>query len=238
MTNAIQAKICGTTCPEDAAMAAEAGADFFGVVVEVDFSPRSLSVDQARPLFASPPIPAVALAFRMPESRVETLIRELAPYAVQFLDPVEIEMMKRLKAAHPGVELWQSIHLPQAGEAPDIAPFRVTAENYVAAGVDALLFDTVAVMAGKTRFGGTGRTSDWRLVRQLIDALESPVPVWLAGGIHPGNAADAINAVAPDGIDLCSGVEARTGRKDPAKIAALMAAIRKTSRNPQPSGER
>jgi phosphoribosylanthranilate isomerase len=195
-------------------------------------------VDTAKPLFAAPPIPAVALVFRMPESRLETVIRELTPAAVQFLDPAEIPMMKRIKAAHPGVALWQSIHLPQAGEAADADHFRATAKSYIAAGVDALLFDTVAVMGGRTKFGGTGRTSDWRLVRQLMDAVESPVPVWLAGGIHPGNAADAINAVAPDGIDLCSGVEARPGRKDPAKIAALMAAIRKTSMNPKPSGER
>lgn len=230
MKDGYKAKICGTTSMADAALAADAGADFFGVVVEVDFSPRSLSVDDAAPLFANPPIPGVALVFRMTAERIETLIQTLRPAAVQFLDPAAVPLIKRLKSTHPAVELWQSIHLPQAGEAADMAPFRKTVESYLEAGVDALLFDTVAVMQGKTKFGGTGRVSDWGLVKQLMDAIESPVPVWLAGGIHPGNVADALDAVNPHGIDLCSGVEARPGKKDPAKIMALMAAIREKSK--------
>ena len=231
MNGGYKAKICGTTRPEDAKMAADAGADFFGVVVAVDFSPRSLSVDDARTLFVNPPIPGVALVFGMAEEQVETVIRELHPFAVQFLDPADTPLLKRLKSAHPSVELWQSIHLPQAGEAADFDHFRRTVESYIDAGVDALLFDTVAVMQGKTKFGGTGRTSDWRVVKRLMDAVESPVPVWLAGGIHPGNVADALDAVDPYGIDLCSGVEAFPGKKDPAKVAALMSTIREKSRN-------
>ena len=50
MKGAYRAKICGTTNLEDARLAAREGADVFGVVVEVDFSPRSLSVEEAGPL--------------------------------------------------------------------------------------------------------------------------------------------------------------------------------------------
>ena len=120
MKGGYKAKICGTTNMEDVRLSADEGADFFGVVVEVDFSPRSQTIGDAGRLFAAPPIPGVALVFKMKEERVATMIQTLNPFAVQFLDPADISMLKRLKRAHPSVEMWQSIHLPQAGEEADL----------------------------------------------------------------------------------------------------------------------
>lgn len=230
MEGGYKAKICGTTRLEDALLSADAGADFFGVVVEVDFSPRSLTIEQAAPLFTDPPIPGVALVFGMAPERIETVIRRLRPFAVQFLDPAPLPVIRRLKSTYPSLEVWQSVHLPQAGEGVDVGRFRGSVDGCLEAGIDALLFDTVAVIGGRAKFGGTGRTSDWSLVRRLMDGAGPRVPIWLAGGIHPGNAADALDAVNPYGIDLCSGVEARPGIKDPAKVRALMTAIREKSR--------
>jgi len=225
-----KAKICGTTNLEDVRLSADEGADFFGVVVEVDFSPRSLTIDDAGPLFAAPPIPGVALVFKMKEERIETMIQALKPFAVQFLDPADISMLKRLKSAHPSVEIWQSIHLPQAGQEADIADVKKAVHEYVDAGVDSLLFDTVAVSQGKKKFGGTGKTSDWNVVKKLMDTIQSPVPVWLAGGINPGNVGDALDTLDPYGIDLCSGVEASLGKKDPHKVKSLMSTIKERSK--------
>jgi phosphoribosylanthranilate isomerase len=230
MRGGYRAKICGTTNLEDVRLSADEGADFFGVVLEVDFSPRSLTVDDAGPLFAAPPIPGVALVFKMNEERIETMVQALNPFAVQFLDPADISMLKRLKRTYPSLEMWQSIHLPQAGQATDIEQAKKTVMDYVDAGVDSLLFDTVAVSEGKTKFGGTGKTSDWNVVKGLIGAIQSPVPVWLAGGINPENVGDALDSVDPYGIDLCSGVEARPGKKDPKKVKALMSTIKERSK--------
>ena len=226
MKDGYKAKICGTTNVEDVRLSANEGADFFGVVVEVGFSMRSQSLDDAVPLFSRPPIPGVALIFRMKEERIETLVRRLDPFALQFLEPVELSLVKRLKRDHPSVQLWQSIHLPQAGKEADFGRIGKTAADYVDAGVDSLLFDTVAVLKGEEKFGGTGKTCDWNVVKRLIDTMRSPVPVWLAGGINPENVGDALDIVDPYGIDLCTGVEARPGKKDPRKISALMATIR------------
>jgi len=230
MKGGYKAKICGTTNLEDVRLSADESADFFGVVVEVDFSSRSLTVDDARPLFAEPPIPGVALVFKMQEERIATMIQALNPFAVQFLDPADTSMLKGMKRAYPSVEMWQSIHLPQAGQEADIGQVKKTVMDYVDAGVDSLLFDTVAVSQGKTKFGGTGKTSDWSVVKELIDTIQSPVPVWLAGGINPGNVGDALDTVDPYGIDLCSGVETSPGKKDPQKVRALMSTIKERSK--------
>lgn len=225
MGRGFKVKLCGTASVADAQMAAEAGADYFGAVVEVDFSPRCLSIDQARELFRSPPIPAVALVFEMAEERLAYLVRQLAPFAVQFLSQDGPGVVSRLKQEFPDLEVWQSIHLPAEGNAVAAEQTQTVVREYLDAGVDVILFDTVAVLNGVQRFGGTGMTSDWSVVRHLMDAIDVPVPVYLAGGINPENAREALLAVQPDGLDLCSGVESEPGVRSPEKVHALMQAV-------------
>lgn len=69
---------------------------------------------------------------------------------------------------------------------------------------------------------GSGTTADWSQARRLARGRE----LVLAGGLHAGNVAAAIDRVRPWGIDVSSGVEARRGRKDPAKIHELIALVR------------
>lgn len=92
----------------------------------------------------------------------------------------------------------------------------------IAPQVDALLLDSGNPDLRIKELGGTGRTHDWMLSRRIRDAVS--VPVWLAGGLHPGNAAEAVQAVAPHGLDLCSGLRS-DGRLDSGKLAAFFAAL-------------
>ena len=220
-------KICGTTTIYDAKMAAEYGSDYFGVVVEVDFSPRSLTIEDSKPLFDKPPIDAVALVFNMEAERLQHLIQTLCPFAVQFLHLEKVSLIKELKVQYPKLQLWQSIHLPEAGKDVDFDAFKESVQQYVDAGIDLLIFDTVAVMKGVTKFGGTGLISDWDVVKELMDQIETSVPVWLAGGIDPDNVRKSIQTVQPKGVDICSGVEAKPGEKDPNKVRHLIEQAKK-----------
>ncbi len=77
-------------------------------------------------------------------------------------------------------------------------------------------------------FGGAGVRTDWDWAAKAVRAL-APVPVWLAGGIDPDNAATALTRVNPAGLDVASGAEApgaTRGAKDPARIDALLRATR------------
>ena len=74
--------------------------------------------------------------------------------------------------------------------------------------------------------GGTGRTFDWRIAREA----KRYGPILLAGGITPENVERAILEVNPFGIDVASGIEARPGKKDPARIRALMRAVERAER--------
>jgi phosphoribosylanthranilate isomerase len=78
--------------------------------------------------------------------------------------------------------------------------------------------------AASERFGGEGRLTDWTWARRAVEHL-APLPVWLAGGIRPNNAAKALADVAPAGLDVASGAEmvgARRGQKDVQNIQRLL----------------
>ena len=80
---------------------------------------------------------------------------------------------------------------------------------------DALLLDSGRPAAAVKELGGTGRVHDWTLSRRIVDEVARPV--FLAGGLRPGNVAEAWQAVRPFGLDLCTGV--RTDDKlDAAKL--------------------
>lgn len=88
--------------------------------------------------------------------------------------------------------------------------------------VDELLLDSGNPTLAVKELGGTGRTHDWTLSARIV--RESPVPVWLAGGLRAENATAAIAAVRPYGLDVCSGVR-RDGKLDAVRLAALSAVL-------------
>ncbi len=88
-----------------------------------------------------------------------------------------------------------------------------------AAVADAILLDS---MVGGT-LGGTGKVHDWLISAEIAASLK--VPVILAGGLYPGNVAEAIERVKPYAVDVSSGTET-DGRKDPGKIHSFLQAVR------------
>jgi phosphoribosylanthranilate isomerase len=88
--------------------------------------------------------------------------------------------------------------------------------------VDALLLDSGNPNLAVKELGGTGRTHNWEISKDIV--RQSPIPVYLAGGINPDNIQEAIDRVGPFGIDLCSGVRTQH-QLDEQKLARLFAAI-------------
>lgn len=249
--NPCKVKICGTARLIDAKMAVEAGADYSGIVVEVPFSERSVSISRAAEFVRATSIPSVILTFDRTVDWVQRAADEIQPFAIQLLGhepPATVECLKSALSC----QIWKSIFLPVSGDespshrehhasgdgapshrehhgAGDGAPAYGEAvfddmEAHINAGADALLFDTIELNGGTARFGGTGKTIDWDRAAELIAA--SKVPAFLSGGIRPENVKRAIETVRPHGIDLCSGVESSKGVRDAAKLRQLMEQIR------------
>jgi phosphoribosylanthranilate isomerase len=235
MTNPCKVKICGTTSIADAQMAANAGADYSGIVVEVPFSERSVTIARAAEIARQTPIPTVVLVFDQPTNWVQRTADQIRPFAIQLLGhetPAQVTRLKRSSSC----EIWKSLFLPadqseaktpaqrREEQKVDVTPLLAQMRAYIDAGADVLLFDTADLSSGKARFGGTGKTSDWSVAAQLIQGCK--VPAFLSGGIRPENVRAAIETVHPYGIDLCSGVESTKGVRDRRKLERLMEQVR------------
>ena len=219
-SNRCKIKICGTTNGPDARMAADAGADYSGVVVEVPFSERSVSINSAAEIVRQTPISTVILVFNQPTDWIKEVAAQIKPFAIQLLGHEPPTQVAELKGTL-SCEVWKSLFLPTENEpGADEKAISAQIEAYIDAGADALLFDTAEFSNGQARFGGTGKQSNWNLSAQLIQAC--PVPAFLSGGIRPENVRTAIETVRPYGVDLCSGVEASKGVRDRWKLKRLM----------------
>lgn len=203
-------KICGTTSADDARLANRA--DFCGILVGVDWSERSLTLEEAGAVARASGSKNVILLCNPSEAFAAEVAQALRPHALQLLCHESPAMVSLLKSSI-SCEIWKTVHLPTvAGQA--------SPQEYSDAGADALLVDSVDTSEGTMRLGGTGKVGDWTAVAALMDKID--IPIFLAGGISPENIVDAIRTVRPYGIDLCSGVEIRRGKRDSKKMSLLL----------------
>lgn len=218
-------KICGITNPEDALLAVEAGANAVGFVFYSE-SPRRVRVETAREIIAKVPerIEKVGVFVDEPLERVREVALGAGLTAVQLQGKASIEGVLN----HPqpvGQRLGVAkMILAVAGDSLKNGGVLISQEAREK--VFALLFDSQA----NGVVGGTGTSFDWQGTRGMIQVISLKLPVIVAGGLNPGNVAQAVRLLQPFGVDVSSGVEARPGKKDPEKVRAFVQAVRSTEK--------
>ena len=221
-------KICGTTNLPDAATAAEAGADALGFIFAE--SPRRISPAEAGKIIQQLPaaIEKVGVFVNEAPVRMLQIIDEAGLTAVQLQGdetPDIADELKRLCAQRRG-----RLHIFKAlGVAKGIEG--VIREFASSTAIDGVLLDSFAARAAgdaegvnKTARGGTGKTFDWKRAAAFVPGVAKKTRVIIAGGLAPTNVSEAIHTLSPWGVDVCSGVEASPGHKDPDKIRAFLIA--------------
>jgi len=215
-------KICCIASVAEAWMAIEHGASAIGLVSAMPSGPGPIPEDLIAEIAATVPpgVSSFLLTCQQDAAAIIDQQRRLRVNTIQICDRLPEGSHEELREALPGVSLVQVVHVT--------GPESVDEAIAIASHVDAVLLDSGNQSLAIKELGGTGRTHDWRLSRQIREAID--VPMFLAGGLNPGNVAAAIREVQPFGIDVCSGLRTE-GRLDPQKLSAFFDRIDKISQD-------
>jgi phosphoribosylanthranilate isomerase len=220
-------KICGITRPEDAALAAELGADAIGL--NFVRGPRKISIAQAKdllahvsipdptepmPHFTRAPVPVALCHAPSKETYREPWPTELRALGINRFQVYGTDMMQMLP--HIRHQVWRVAHIETRDDMSRLA------DDLKPGGDLCGLLAVVVDAAAGERLGGIGKRFDWswfELLWNHQDADEFP-PIILAGGLTPENVAEAIRVAQPYGVDVSSGVEVagKPGIKDSVKM--------------------
>jgi phosphoribosylanthranilate isomerase len=199
-------KLCGFTRPGDVRLACELGVDALGFVLVRD-TPRQVLPGLLPGLRAavSPLVDVVALFMNPHGSEVLDAMRRLRPTLLQFHGNENDAFCRSF-----GLPFLKTLAMGAGAEDPLAASRRYPS---------ALAFLLDGHAPGQA--GGRGQGFDWGQVPRLGR------PLFLAGGLGPGNVGAAIRAVAPYAVDVSSGIESSPGHKDGEKMQQFMDEVRR-----------
>lgn len=201
-------KICGITNVADGQAAAAAGADALGFNFCAE-SPRHVPVETAASIIHQLPplIVRVGVFVNSPRELVLRALGECSLNLLQFHGDESPEYCLQF-----GVMAMKAFRMRDAGSLDELERFPT----------DAWLLDAYS----PEKAGGTGERFNWELA---IEARKKGRPIFLAGGLTPENVAQAVETVAPYGVDVASGIEAAPGKKDLAKLKAFIQAAKEVT---------
>lgn len=201
----VKVKICGITNLPDATAAAEAGADLLGFMF-YDQSPRRIFVEDAAGIISQLPpfILKVGVFVNPPEELVFRAIGECGLNLLQFHGDETPEFCTQF-----GLMSMKAFRIRNGESLKALG-------NY---DTDAFLLDAYSAKG----LGGTGEKFNWDLA---VEAKKFGKLIFLAGGLTPENAGDAVAKVQPFGVDVSSGVESAPGKKDAEKIHRFVQAAK------------
>ena len=209
----VRAKICGINSRPALDAAIAGGADFVGFNFYMR-SPRAVTAAEAAALGSAAPARLCKVGLFVDDSN-ERIAGILAEAPLDMLQLHGKETPERVDAIRQsfGLPVMKAVSI---AEAADLA----VADRHVGH-ADWLLFDAKPPpqMIGALP-GGNALSFDW----QLLAGRSWPLPWMLSGGLTPENLAEAVRISGARVVDVSSGVESRPGQKDPAKIAAFLAA--------------
>lgn len=214
-------QIYEVTSPEEATALCRIGVDHIGVLVGKGKFPRERSYSETRQIFAGVPASAKKLSLSLADhiEELAEVVEETRPDILHLgtrPDALMPSQLAELKTFFPNLKIMRTIPVREEN---DVA----IARTY--GGIaDFLLLDTWK--SGEPEIGACGLVHDWAISRRIVSEVK--MPVILAGGIGPENAAEAIRLVRPAGVDSKTKTDLPDGSaKDLPKVRALVQSVRR-----------
>jgi phosphoribosylanthranilate isomerase len=206
-------KICCISSIAEAKLAINYGASAVGLVGHMPSGPGVINDTLILKIAKSvpPPIGTFLLTSETSTDEIINHHKVTQTNTIQIVDELKDGTYQQLRVAMPAIKLVHVIHV--------IDDKSVEEAVKISESVDAILLDSGNPNLQTKELGGTGRTHNWELSRKIRDSIK--IPIFLAGGLKPENVRQAIDAVHPYGIDLCSGVRT-DGKLDEKKLELFM----------------
>lgn len=209
-------KICCISSIDEAKLAIEYGAAALGLVGYMPSGPGVIG-DKLIYQIAKAVPPPISTFLLTSETKPQDIIahyKRVQTTTIQIVDELEKRAYEVIRSELPNVKLVQVIHVIDENSVREA----IEISNYV----DAILLDSGNPNLSVKELGGTGRTHNWELSREIRKSI--PIPLFLAGGLNKDNVRQAIETVQPFGLDLCSGVRTE-GKLDQQKLKDFFNAI-------------
>ena len=215
-------KICGVCRPEDAAAAADAGADAIGLVFHPP-APRCVTPECARKILAALPafVTPVGLFVDVPAEEVRRAAQELGLRHLQLSGAESPETVAELS----DFAVVKAIPVEPRRFGQTLSLWRDAVRRLKLLNLKGFVLET----AGTGQAGGSGIANDWSTVlrHRAAGDFDGLPAVIAAGGLTPETVAAVVRDVRPWAVDVSSGVEQARGQKSPQKIAAFVEAVRR-----------
>jgi phosphoribosylanthranilate isomerase len=205
MKNFIQ--IAGVIDKKEAEMLMNARVDYLGFPLRLPVNKEDTTEEEAAEIIniISPPHRAVLITYLDKAKEIISFCEKLNVNIVQLHGKITKEELEKTKHLMPGLEIIKSL-VVAPGNYSQLENMVKTLSPWV----DAFITDTFDPVTGAE--GATGKTHDWSISRKLVEI--SSKPVIIAGGLNPLNVKKAILEIQPAGVDVHTGVEDKSGRKN------------------------
>jgi phosphoribosylanthranilate isomerase len=210
----VKVKICGVRTPAIVNTAAEAGADYVGLVL-FPGSPRYVEVEEARVLaaIAKGKVGSVAVLVDADDALIDQVVERVRPDLLQLHGSETPDRVAAIRA-RTGLPVMKAVAIESAAD--------VTEARAYAASADRILFDAKASQ-GAALPGGNGVAFDWLTLKGVA------APFALSGGLTPDTVGEAIRITGAALVDVSSGVERAPGDKDAELVRRFIQAAKSAS---------
>ena len=200
-------QVAGVIDQSEADLLLALGTNYLGFPLRLPVNKEDLSEEEAATIIKKlvPPNYGIVISYSSTAEEVIELCDKVNSKIIQLHGPIQIDELKKLKSQRSDISIIKSLVIRE-DNTDKLAILLKQLEPFV----DAFITDTFDPTTGAS--GATGKTHDWEISKNFVKI--SSKPVILAGGLNPTNVYDAILQVKPAGVDVHTGIENHTGRKD------------------------
>ena len=200
-------QVAGVIDQQEAKMLVECGVNYLGFPLRLPVNKEDLTEVDAKSIIKNlqPPNYGIVISYSSTAEEAIELCANVGVNIIQLHGPITIEELVKLKSLKPEIQIIKSLVIHN-----DNVLQLLNTMNELEPHVDAFITDTYDPKTGAS--GATGKTHDWEISKKFVEL--SSKPIILAGGLNADNVFDAISKVKPAGVDVHTGVEDSSGRKE------------------------